>query len=289
MRPDTGTMVELPGGTFVMGSDDHDARPEDGEGPVRKVTVDGFRMGRTTVTNGQFSTFVDATDYRTEAESFGWSYVFKGLLSRPKQRRLGKTQDVKAVPWWLAVEGAYWRKPEGPGSTLRGRLHHPVVHVSWHDAGAYCEWAGMRLPTEAEWEYAARGGLAGKRFPWGDAMLDGAKHRCNIWQGRFPESNTLADGHFGTAPAESFAANGFGLYNMAGNVWEWCADWFSPDWHRSHSTVNPTGPPTGDNKVLKGGSDLCHDSYCNRYRVAARYANTPDSTTGNAGFRCAAS
>ena len=289
MRPDTVVMVELPGGTFLMGSDDPDARPEDGEGPVREVTVDGFRIGHATVTNGQFSAFVEATDYRTEAESFGWSYVFKGLLSRSKQRRLGKTHDVKAVPWWLAVEGAYWRKPEGPGSNLRGRLHHPVVHVSWHDASAYCEWADMRLPTEAEWEYAARGGLAGKRFPWGDALLDGAKHRCNIWQGRFPDSNTLADGHFGTAPAESFAANGFGLYNMAGNVWEWCTDWFSPDWHRSHSTVNPTGPPTGDNKVLKGGSYLCHDSYCNRYRVAARYANTPDSTTGNAGFRCAAS
>lgn len=289
MRPDTVVMVELPGGTFLMGSDDPDARPEDGEGPVREVTVDGFRIGHATVTNGQFSAFVEATDYRTEAESFGWSYVFKGLLSRSKQRRLGKTHDVKAVPWWLAVEGAYWRKPEGPGSNLRGRLHHPVVHVSWHDASAYCEWADMRLPTEAEWEYAARGGLAGKRFPWGDALLDGAKHRCNIWQGRFPDSNTLADGHFGTAPAESFAANGFGLYNMAGNVWEWCTDWFSPDWHRSHSTVNPTGPPTGDNKVLKGGSYLCHDSYCNRYRVAARYANTPDSATGNAGFRCARS
>ena len=287
MPRDTGVMVELPGGTFLMGSDDADARPEDGEGPVREVTVDAFRIGRATVTNGEFGAFVDAAGYRTEAESFGWSYVFKGLLPRSKQRRLG--HDVKAAPWWLAVEGAYWRKPEGSGSNLRGRLHHPVVHVSWHDAGAYCEWAGMRLPTEAEWEYAARGGVAGKRFPWGDALLDGDKHRCNIWQGRFPDSNTLADGHYGTAPAESFATNGFGLYNMAGNVWEWCADWFSPDWHRSHSTVNPTGPPTGDNKVLKGGSYLCHDSYCNRYRIGARYANTPDSTTGNAGFRCAAS
>ena len=285
-------MVELPGGTFLMGSDDPDARPEDGEGPVREVTVDGFRIGRATVTNGQFGAFVDATGYRTEAESFGWSYVFKGLLPRSKQRRLGQTQDVKAVPWWLAVEGAYWRKPEGPGSNLKGRLHHPVVHVSWHDASAYCEWAGMRLPTEAEWEYAARGGLVGKRLPWGDALLDGGKHRCNVWQGRFPDSNTLADGHYGTAPAESFAANGFGLYNMAGNVWEWCTDWFSPDWHRSHPTVNPSGPPKGERggtKVLKGGSYLCHDSYCNRYRIAARYANTPDSTTGNAGFRCAAS
>ena len=296
MRSDIGDMIELPGGEFLMGSDDPDARTEDGEGPVREVTLDGFRIGRTTVTNGEFGAFVDATGYRTVAESFGWSYVFKGLLPRSKQRRLEQTHDVKVVPWWLAVEGAYWRKPEGAGSNLRGRLHHPVVHVSWHDASAYCEWAGLRLPTEAEWEYAARGGLAGKRFPWGDALLGDGKHRCNIWQGRFPDSNTYADGHYGTAPAASFPANGFGLYNMAGNVWEWCADWFSPDWHRSHPTVNPTGPPsgetvggTGGTKVLKGGSYLCHDSYCNRYRIAARYANTPDSTTGNAGFRCAAS
>ena len=131
-------------------------------------------------------------------------------------------------------------------------------------------------------------GLRGKRLPWGDELLCRGQHRCNIWQGRFPDSNTLADGHYGTAPAKSFTPNAFGLYNMAGNVWEWCADWFSPDWHRSHSTVNPAGPPTGENKVLKGGSYLCHDSYCNRYRVAARYANTPDSATGNAGFRCVA-
>ena len=292
MPLDAADMVELPGGTFRMGSDDPDARPEDGEGPVREVAVDGFRIGRTTVTNAQFGTFVDATGYRTQADSFGWSYVFKGLLPKAKQRRLGETHDVKTVPWWLAVEGAYWRKPEGPGSNLRKRLHHPVVHVCWHDATAYCEWAGKRLPTEAEWEYAARGGLSGKRFPWGDALMRGGKHRCNIWQGRFPESNTLADGHYGTAPAVSFAPNGFGLYNMVGNVWEWCADWFSPDWHRSHSTVNPAGPPSGDRgdgdgkKVLKGGSYLCHDSYCNRYRIAARSANTPDSATGNAGFRC---
>ena len=288
MPSDPGEVVGLPGGTFLMGSDDADARPDDGEGPVREVTVDGFRIDRTTVTNAQFQAFVDATGYRTQAESFGWSYVFKGLLPKAKQRRLGQTHDVKAVPWWLAVEGAYWKKPEGAGSNLRGRLHHPVVHVSWHDAAAFCDWAGKRLPTEAEWEYAARGGLARRRFPWGDELPSAGQHRCNIWQGRFPDSNTLADGHYGTAPAKSFAPNAFGLYNMAGNVWEWCADWFSPDWHRSHSTVNPAGPPTGDNKVLKGGSYLCHDSYCNRYRVAARYANTPDSATGNAGFRCVA-
>ena len=288
MPLDGSAMVELPGGNFLMGSEDPDSRPEDGEGPVREVTVGGFRIDRTTVTNAQFGAFVDATSYRTEAESFGWSYVFKGLLSKSKQRRLGDTH-VQGVPWWLVVEGAFWGKPEGPGSHLRKRLHHPVVQVSWHDATAYCEWAGKRLPTEAEWEYAARSGLPNKRLPWGNTLIRGGKHRCNIWQGRFPDANTLEDGHFGTAPAKSFPPNGFGLYNMAGNVWEWCADWFSADWHRTHSPVNPKGPPAGDGKVLKGGSYLCHDSYCNRYRVGARHANTPDSSTGNTGFRCVTS
>ena len=289
MPPDPADMVSLPGGTFRMGSDDADGRPDDGEGPVRAVTVDGFRIDRATVTNAQFAAFVDATGYRTQAESFGWSYVFKGLLSKAKRQSIARTRSVSAAPWWLAVEGAYWRKPEGGGSNLRGRRHHPVVHVSWHDAAAYCAWAEKRLPTEAEWEYAARGGLEGKRFPWGDAFMRGGKHRCNIWQGRFPDENSLADGHFGTAPARAFPPNGYGLYNVAGNVWEWCADWFSPDWHREHPPINPTGPADGDRKVLKGGSYLCHDSYCNRYRVAARYANAPDAATGNAGFRCAAS
>ena len=268
-----------------MGSEDADARPEDGEGPAREVTVDAFRIDPTTVTNGQFTEFVDATGYRTEAETFGWSYVFRGLLPRAKQRNL-TGRDIKVLPWWTAVEGASWAKPEGPGSNVRGRLHHPVVHVSWNDANAYCQWAGTRLPTEAEWEYASRGGLTGRRLPWGDELTPGNYHRCNVWQGTFPEINTLDDGYLGTAPAKSFRPNGYGLYNMAGNVWEWCADWFSADWHLSHARDNPTGPPKGDHKVLKGGSYLCHDSYCNRYRVAARYANTPDSATGNAGFRC---
>ena len=281
------SMVELPGGTFLMGSEDADARPDDGEGPVREVTVDPFRIDATTVTNRRFAEFADATGYRTEAEAFGWSYVFRGLLPKSKQRAVA--HDVKAVPWWTAVGGAFWAKPEGPGSNLKGRLHHPVVHVSWNDAHAYCQWAGKRLPTEAEWEYASRGGLAGKRLPWGDELTPGGRHRCNIWQGSFPDINTRDDGYLGTAPAESFRPNGFGLYNMAGNVWEWCADWFSADWHLDHSPDNPTGPPQGDAKVLKGGSYLCHDSYCNRYRVAARYANMPDSATGNAGFRCAQS
>ena len=272
MPHDTTDMAELPGGTFLMGSNDPDARPDEGEAPVREVAVDGFRIDRTTVTNAQFAAFVDATGYRTQAESIGWSYVFKGLLTKAKQRQLQGTRDIKAAPWWLAVDGACWNKPEGPGSSLKGRRHHPVVHVSWHDAAAYCAWAGKRLPTEAEWEYAARGGLVGKRFPWGDTLMRGGRHRCNIWQGTFPDINTLEDGYFGTAPAKSFPPNAFGLYNMSGNVWEWCADWFD----RSN----------GEEKLLKGGSYLCHDSYCNRYRVAARIANDPTSASGHAGFRC---
>ena len=279
-----GAMVELPGGTFLMGSEDADARPDDGEGPVREVTIDRFRIDATTVTNRRFAEFVNATGYRTEAEAFGWSYVFRGLLPKSKQR--GFARHVKTVPWWIVVDGAFWAKPEGPGSNLKGRLHHPVVHVSWNDANAYCQWASKRLPSEAEWEYASRGGLTGRRLPWGDELTPGGRHRCNVWQGAFPDNNTTDDGYLGTAPAESFRPNGYGLYNMAGNVWEWCADWFSADWHISHSPDNPTGPPGGDTKVLKGGSYLCHDSYCNRYRVAARYANTPDSATGNTGFRC---
>ena len=284
--PASAGMAELPGGEFLMGSEAADA--EDAEGPVRPVTVAPFAIDRTAVTNAQFGAFVSATGYRTEAETIGWAYVFDGLLSAARRNRLADAPRPPAAPWWVAVDGAFWRKPEGPGSDLEGRRHHPVVQVSWHDAAAYCAWAERRLPTEAEWEYAARGDLAAKRLPWGDALTPGGKHRCNIWQGTFPNHNTAADGYLGTAPAKFFPPNGFGLYNVVGNVWEWCADWFSADWHRGQpSAANPTGPPTGTARVLKGGSYLCHDSYCNRYRVAGRTGNTPDSATGNVGFRCA--
>lgn len=277
-------MVQLPGGAFLMGTDAADGFADDGEGPVREVELAPFAIDATAVTNAQFARFVEATAHRTEAETFGWSFVFYKLLSH--EILATQPQVVVEAPWWCAIPGACWNHPEGPETDLHDRHDHPVVHVSWNDAVAYCNWAGKRLPTEAEWEYAARGGLQQKRFPWGDDLQPGGKHHCNIWQGHFPDHNTLDDGYLGTAPARSFPPNGFGLYNMAGNVWEWCRDWFSADFHLTGSSSNPTGPPGGTARVMRGGSFLCHHSYCNRYRVAARYKNTPDSSTSNTGFRC---
>ncbi len=282
-------MVLIPGGEFLMGTDDKEGFPSDGEGPVRRVRLRPFYIDATAVTNEQFAEFVKATGYKTEAERIGWSYVFGLFLTpRARERVIGSPREA---PWWMAVKGAYWAKPEGPDSSIRHRRDHPVVHVSWNDALAYCAWAGKRLPTEAEWEFAARGGLEQKRYPWGDELLPNGEHRCNIWQGIFPYLNTGDDGYIGTAPANAFPPNGFGLYNVSGNVWEWCADWFSPTYHAQfidRVQENPTGPPEGFTKVLRGGSYLCHKSYCNRYRVAARSQNTPDSSTGNMGFRCVA-
>lgn len=282
----TEGMILLDGGTFLMGTDSPEAWQEDGEGPVREVTVSPFRINRCAVTNREFEAFVAATGYKTEAEVFGWSYVFHLLVPKTVIKK-GKVRPLEGLNWWVGVEGACWRRPEGPGTNVRKRLDHPVVHVSWNDAMAYCGWAGRRLPTEAEWEFAARGGLVQKMYPWGDDLTPDGRHRCNIWQGRFPDQNSAEDGHVGTAPVRSYRPNGYGLYNMAGNVWEWCADWFSPTHHLTASRQDPTGPAEGDGKMMKGGSYLCHHSYCNRYRVAARTGNTPDSSTGNCGFRCA--
>lgn len=273
--------VELPGGTFRMGSEAAYAWPEDGEGPVREVTLSAFGIAATAVTNAEFAAFVDATGYVTEAERFGWSFVFAGLLSRRTAQRA--TQGAAAAPWWRVVERASWRHPEGPDSAVAKRADHPVVHVSHHDAVTYCAWAGGRLPHEAEWEFAARGGLDGARYPWGDEL---EPWRCNIFQGTFPDRDTAEDGYRGTAPVDAFAPNGFGLYNMVGNVWEWTADWHTAR-HARRPRTDPTGPAGGEARVTRGGSYLCHDSYCNRYRVSARSALTPDSSTGNTGFRCA--
>ena len=279
-------MVLIEAGSFLMGTDSDKGWEADGEKKVIEVSMDPYWISRCCVTNREFGEFVDDTGYVSEAEQFGWSYVFHILLQKSVLKRL-KPQNVQGLEWWYGVEGAYWRKPEGPGSNVKKRMDYPAVHISWSDAVAYCQWKGHRLPTEAEWEKAARGGLEQKIYPWGDELHPEGKHRCNIWQGNFPLANTAEDGHVGPAPAKSFRANGFGMYNLVGNIWEWCSDWFSPNWRLIHKEPNPQGPDTGGSKVMKGGSYLCHDSYCNRYRVAARTSNTPDSSTGNLGFRTA--
>ncbi len=260
-----GDLVHLAGGTTAIGSDDPE-HPE--EWPVREVSLAPYRIARTAVSNAEFAEFVNATGHRTDAEAYGWSFVFGGLLPDD----FPPTRGVAAAPWWREVHGADWAHPEGPHSGLDGRLDHPVVHVSRRDAEAYAAWRGGRLPTEAEWEHAARGGRTGDPFPWGGELEPEGQHRMNVWQGSFPAENSLADGWLGTCPVDQFEPNGYGLHNTSGNVWEWCANDFDPR----------------GMKAIRGGSYLCHDSYCNRYRVAARSSNTADSSTGNTGFRCAA-
>ena len=258
-------LVELDGGGFSMGAEDAEGFLEDGEGPVREVELSPFAIEAHAVTNRRFADFVDATGYMTDAERYGWSFVFAGLLPDS----FPDTRGVVDVPWWRQVFGATWRCPEGPQSVVEDRLDHPVVHVSWRDAAAFCAWAQLRLPTEAEWEFAARGGLVRKRLPWGDEREPEGEHRMNVWQGRFPAHNSGEDGYYGTCPVGEFPANGYGLHNTSGNVWEWCADWFHASYHRRASERrDPKGPPSGAAKVTRGGSYLCHRSYCNRYRVA---------------------
>lgn len=281
--------ASIPAQEFLIGNEDECARPGDGEAPVRAVRLKAFAIDKYAVSNADFAAFVNATNYRTDAETIGWSFVFRGHIATMARAHV-LPATVPGTPWWLAVSGAYWSAPQGPGSSIEDRLDHPVVHVSWEDANAYTEWAGRRLPTEAEWELAARGGLAQSRYPWGQELTPGGEHHCNIWQGPFPDHNQGADGYLGTAPVTSYRPNGYGLYNVVGNVWEWCSDWWSSDWHldaREATRLNPTGPPCGSMRVIRGGSHLCHRSYCDRYRVSARTANTPDSSTSHMGFRCA--
>lgn len=279
-------LVRLEGGSFLMGTDSAEGFASDGEGPIREIKLDSFYISPYTVTNGEFKQFVDDTGYVTEAERFGWTYVFHLLVADDVSAEV--TEVPQGVPWWLPVKGAVWNKPEGPNTHIDDRMNHPVVHVSWHDAEAYCRWSGTRLPTEAEWEYAARGGLVQKTYPWGDLLKPDKDHRCNIWQGKFPSVNHASDGYVGTAPVDAYEPNGYGLYNMSGNVWEWCADWFTPRYHTDTSAANPLFATETGRRSMRGGSFLCHRSYCNRYRVAARSSNTPDSSTSNCGFRVAA-
>jgi sulfatase modifying factor 1 len=273
--------VMLEGGSFAMGNTNGDENAGDGETPVHLVELSPYSIDATSVTNADFARFVDATGYRTEAEIFGYSAVFQLALAAEPDELMG---PASGTPWWAGVRGADWKHPGGSRSDLDGLDEHPVVHVSWNDAVAYCKWAQRRLPTEAEWEFASRGGLDGARYPWGDELIDG-EWRCNIWQGDFPRTNTEEDGFLTTAPVRTFQPNGYGIWQMVGNVWEWCGDWFGPRYYKFSPTENPTGPSLGAARVIRGGSYLCHDSYCNRYRNAARSSNTPESSMGNAGFR----
>jgi formylglycine-generating enzyme required for sulfatase activity len=299
----------IPAQTFLMGDRHGDDRWGDGEGPAHPVTLAAFDIDTTSVTNGDFARFVEATGYRTEAESFGYSAVFHLVLAAEDQDVLGQPPGT---PWWLGVAGADWRHPGGRHSSIDGLHEHPVTHISWNDAQAYCGWAGRRLPTEAEWECASRGGLEGARYPWGDERGGGERGgdergggergpttpapaantadawRCNIWQGDFPSRNTEEDGFLTTSPVRTFQPNGYGLWQTVGNVWEWCADWYDAGFYAVSPAEDPRGPEHGDARVMRGGSFLCHDSYCNRYRNSARSSNTPDSSMANTGFRTVA-
>lgn len=277
-------MVPLAGGFFDIGAakgrywDDFDS-------PRRRVFVSPFRLSRVTVTNRVFARFIAESGYRTTAEVEGWSYVFHIFLEDPA----GYAEYPPQTPWWRAVAEATWATPEGPGSTWEGREGHPAVHVSWFDACAMADFTGFRLPTEAEWEYAARGGLKHKRFPWGNDLEPASGHRHNVWQGRFPLENSADDGFVGTCPADHFPPNGYGLHNMTGNVWEWTSCLFGPlpEGTGTLPPRDPKGPSQGPGYVIRGGSHMCHASYCERYQVHSRTQNTPDSTTGHTGFRLA--
>jgi formylglycine-generating enzyme len=304
-------MVWIPGGTFMMGANNDQAYAD--EYPRHQVTVEGFWMDKTTVTNAQFRRFIESTGYVTTAEKApDWEELKKQLREgtpKPSDEVLVAASLVFVPPkhpvslnnhyqWWAWVPGANWRHPEGPDSNIQGKDDYPVVHISWFDAEAYAQWAGKRLPNEAEWEWAARGGHEDKVYPWGNEHIEEGMPKANAWQGRFPNFNSGWDGFHGLAPVKSFQPNGYGLFDMAGNVWEWCSDWYHDDYHNrisnSEGIVNPTRPsnsynprePSDAQKVMRGGSFLCNDSYCSGYRVARRMKSTPDSGAGHIGFRC---
>ncbi len=272
--------VLIPGGKALIGTNTAGIA-NDGETPLRKVNVKPFRISPTVVTNAEFAEFIKDTGHVTEADRFGWSFVFWSEVPE----HVGATQAVQGIEWWRRVEGANWQNVNGPNTQAETYFpDHPVVHVSWNDAKAYAAWAGGRLPSEAEWEHAARGGLGEVKFPWGDQEPDDiSSFPCNIWQGKFPDLNSEADGYGTTAPARSFDPNGFGLFNMAGNVWEWTSDTYT-----IKSLMKGVKARLADMKgyrLSKGGSFLCHKSYCYRYRIAARSGSSPDSTTTHQGFR----
>lgn len=271
---DTDEMSLIPSGDYTIGTNDPVFRA-DHESPTRPIKLPAFYLDKFEVSNKDFDEFVTATDYETEAEKFGDSFVFVDGLTAAQRSEFDEFR-VAAAPWWYKVRAADWRHPEGDGSTLTSRWEHPVVHVSWNDAAAYCAWRKKRLPTEAEWEAGCRGGRKQKLFPWGDKERPHNKHWMNIWQGEFPNGNSVDDGFAATAPVDAFKQNAYDLYNIVGNVWEWTSDLWTPD----QQGANPE-------RVKKGGSFLCHISYCYRYRCAARQHNTQDSSAGNLGFRCA--
>jgi formylglycine-generating enzyme len=303
VRPRPGMMF-IPGGEFAMGSDHHYAE----EKPAHRVKVDGFWMDNAPVTNAEFKRFVKDTGHITFAEIDPDPEDYPGAL--PHLLRAGSLVFVKSTGpvdltnwsnWWNFTFDADWRHPYGPGSSIKGLDDHPVVHVAFHDAVAYARWAGKELPTEAEWEFAARGGLESKEFAWGDVFEPNGKPMANTWQGEFPWQNLLKDGYEGTSPVGTYPPNGYGLYDMIGNVWEWTTDFYVASHKQQHSCcmpVNPRGPPAGDSydpcqpqskiprKVIKGGSHLCAPNYCRRYRPAARHAEPIDTSTCHLGFRC---
>lgn len=273
--------ISLAGGWFAMGAEDG-PHPEDGEGPVREVFVDPFALAATAVTVDEFSDFVSATGYLTVAERLGSSFVFYAFCEDA-----ARFSAPAQAPWWREVPKACWHAPDGHNKPMQDILAHPVTHIAREDALAYCHWSGTRLPTEAEWEFAARGLLKGQPYPWGSILeLDGI-HRSNVWQGSFPDANSAADGYEGTAPAKAYGPQGYGFFNMTGNVWEWVADRFTR-LHSPRPVRNPKGPLNGQSYVAKGGSYLCHASYCARYRTSSRQALAGNTTTGNLGFRVAA-